>query len=129
MNISRFLSVSALLLAVSGGAFASTLESYDERAFQEARSSGGTVVLQFHKEGCATCAAQQAALDTVIRDESPEKLRVFSVKFDPASEIAKRYGVRSQSTMVVLLDDHMETVEQFLLTALPETWVRLITSI
>ncbi len=109
MKISQLMSVSALVLGLSGGAHAATLEAFKDVAFESARAKDVTTILQFHKEGCATCAAQKTALEAAIREESPEKVRAFSVKFDPASEMAKRYGVKTQSTLIVLRGDQVES--------------------
>jgi thiol-disulfide isomerase/thioredoxin len=86
----------------SGSAFAAEIQGYDAVKFKAAQEAGKTIVLAFHKDGCATCAAQAPKMQAVLEPLDSAKVAAFVVKFDPSAELAKQFGVVKQSTLVVL---------------------------
>ncbi len=99
--MSSFVPALAFAVLTSAAALAGGLESYSEKAYDQAHKDGKSVLLQFHQDGCGTCATQQETLAKL--GEAPEgKLKVLVAKYEPGSGLARRFGVTSKSTLVLV---------------------------
>lgn len=73
--------------------------TYSEANLDAALQNGKKVALFFHAPWCPTCKA----LDMSLRAEViPDNVVVLKVDYDSATELKKKYGVRSQHTIVTV---------------------------
>lgn len=100
MNLARFI-VSAVLVAITSLAHALDVKPYSADALAAAEKAGQPVALHFHADWCPTCRAQDQSLKT-LKDEKGLDLTVLTVNYDTEKDLKKRFGIRTQSTMVVL---------------------------
>lgn len=89
--------VFAALLALSLGANAG--QPFDAKAFQEAQSSGKTILLDVAASWCPVCKQQRPIIES-IEKERPN-LIVFVIDFDTGKEVLKRLGAQAHSTLIV----------------------------
>lgn len=74
-----------------------TQENFDEK------TSKGTVLVDFFATWCGPCRMLSPILEQVA-DEVGEDVRLYKVDIDECLDIAKKFGVMSVPTMVVLKD-------------------------
>ena len=74
-----------------------TQENFDEK------TSKGTVLVDFFATWCGPCRMLSPILEQVA-DEVGEDVRLYKVDIDECLDIAKKFGVTSVPTMVVLKD-------------------------
>jgi thioredoxin 1 len=85
----------AVLLLLPLDAFAR--QPFDAKAFEQAQADGKTVLIDV--SWCPVCKKQQP---TVARLEKEKPgLIVYEVNFDNDKTVLKRFGVQSQSTLIV----------------------------
>jgi len=73
--------------------------SYSEATLDTALASGQKVALFFHAPWCPSCKA----LDTTLNNDAiPSDVVVLKVDYDTSTELKKKYGIRSQHTIVAL---------------------------
>jgi hypothetical protein len=97
-----FFGVIGIAFGFSTLAMAADMAAFEAKAFEQAKAQGKTVVLAFHKDGCATCASQDPKVRAVLAPLDGKSVVGFVAKFDPKSELSKTYQVSMQSTLVVL---------------------------
>ena len=100
MKFARFI-VSALLVAAASMAHALEVKPYSAQALADAEKAGQPVALHFHADWCPTCRAQDKTLES-MKSEKGLDLTILQVNYDTEKDLKKRYGVKMQSTMVVL---------------------------
>lgn len=100
MNFARFV-VSALLVGAATLVHAFEVKPYSADALAAAEKAGQPVVLHFHANWCPTCRAQDKTLES-MKGEKGLDLTILTVNYDAEKDLKKRFGVRAQSTMVVL---------------------------
>lgn len=74
-----------------------TQENFDEK------TSKGTVLVDFFATWCGPCRMLSPILEQVA-DEVGEDVKLYKVDIDECLDIAKKFGVMSVPTMVVLKD-------------------------
>ncbi|HMS24879.1 MAG TPA: thioredoxin family protein [Acidimicrobiia bacterium] len=80
--------------AASAGIF----EDYTEELVTSA-SSGDRIILFFHADWCPTCRSIEKDINSNLSD-IPDGTRILKVDYDSEDDLKKKYGVRSQYTMV-----------------------------
>ena len=73
----------------------SSLKAYSEAAVP----TDAPYVLFFHADWCPTCVAWEKSVNAA---ELPENAMVFKVNFDDAEALKEQYGVKKQSTAVMI---------------------------
>jgi len=100
----RSFSLSIAALAASGAAVAPTLsatqQSFDAKAFAEAQAAGKPILVAVHATWCPTCKAQAPILGKLLADPKFKDLVFLVVDFDAQKDVVKRFGVRTQSTLI-----------------------------
>lgn len=74
---------------------------YNPRAFEQAKSEGKTVVLDFHADWCPTCRRQIESLSAVLKRKDFAKVVAFIVNYDDEAKLKKELHVSSQSTLIL----------------------------
>ncbi|HMP00672.1 MAG TPA: thioredoxin family protein [Kiritimatiellia bacterium] len=90
------------LTAVAGAASALQVKDYDEASFKQVLEQGGTAVLEFNAPWCGTCKRQGAVLEALAGQAELAHITVFKVDFDSAKDLRKTWGVKKQSTLVLV---------------------------
>lgn len=96
--LARLGAITALLFATSVAALQSA--PYTDKALADAQAAGRPVALHFHADWCGSCKVQAMVFDS-LRKEDKLDLTVLVVDYDKAQAIKSRFGVRTQSTIVV----------------------------
>lgn len=96
--LSRLAALAAMLIASSALALQSN--PYSDQALAEAQAAGKPVALHFHADWCGSCKVQAMVFDTLRKEGKPD-MTVLVVDYDKAKEVRSRFGVRSQSTIIV----------------------------
>jgi len=96
-KICNFAAVSALLLSTSLVAHAG--QPFDAKGFQQAQTTGKTILVDVAAAWCPTCKQQRPIIQG-IENEKPN-LVVYEVNFDTAKDTLKRFRVQHQSTLIV----------------------------
>jgi thiol-disulfide isomerase/thioredoxin len=73
---------------------------YTPAAFDAARDAGKSIVVVVHASWCPTCRAQKPILAKLEGEEALASVVVFHVDFDTQKDALRRFGVRTQSTLV-----------------------------
>lgn len=101
----RFFSLSIAALAASAAAVAPALSAmqrtFDAKAFAEAQAAGKPILVAVHASWCPTCKAQAPILGKLLADPKFNNLVFLVVDFDAQKDVVKRFGVRTQSTLIV----------------------------
>ena len=82
-------------------------EQYSAAKFAQAKGSQNTALF-FHADWCPVCKNLEQSITTNL-SSLPKNSVIFQVNFDTEMELKKKYGVRSQTT-VVFLDKKGEVV-------------------
>lgn len=93
----------ALTLGVlsSSAVFAGDLKSFSQSGFDTARSSGKTVLVEFHAKWCSTCQRQETALESVLKQQGFENVVALKADYDKEMDLKKELQVMKQSTLLV----------------------------
>ena len=88
---------------VSAAALAHALEfkPYTAAALADAQKADKPVALHFRADWCPTCRAQDKLLES-MKSEPGLNLTVLEVNYDTEKDLKKQFGIRTQSTLVVL---------------------------
>ena len=100
MTFARIMTA-AFLVAAASLAHAFEVRPYSAQALADAEKAGQPVALHFHADWCPTCRAQDRTLDA-MKGEKGLDLTLLKVNYDSEKDLRTRFGVRTQSTMVVL---------------------------
>jgi thiol-disulfide isomerase/thioredoxin len=96
----RALSAGLVALAATV-AQAIEVKPYTAAALGAAQQAGKPVALHFHADWCPTCRQQQAAIEALKADPKLN-LTLLVANFDTEKALRRDFGVRYQSTFVVL---------------------------
>ena len=103
MNYAR--NYSGILIAAlglwAGAAMAADFVPYTAEQFSALNGKPGEVVVDVHATWCSTCAAQQAALKTLLDTDKYKKVTVLVVDFDAQKDVMSKFGVSQRSTLIV----------------------------
>ena len=91
----------AVLFGAASLAHALDVKPYSAEALAAAEKAGQPVALHFHADWCPTCRAQDKALQT-LKTEKGLDLAVLTANYDTEKDLKRRFGVRTQSTLIVL---------------------------
>jgi thiol-disulfide isomerase/thioredoxin len=94
--------VVSISTALLGNAHAT--EIYSPETLEQAELSGHPVLLEFYASWCSTCRSQSKALDSLKSQEDFQDLIVLRADYDNDKELKKRFGVKKQSTLILLKD-------------------------
>lgn len=100
MTFVRFI-VSVFLLGAASLVHALEVKPYSPAALASAEKAGQPVALHFHADWCPTCRAQDKAL-LALKSEKGLDVTILTVDYDTEKDLKKRFGIRMQSTIVVL---------------------------
>lgn len=90
-----------LLLALTAApCFAADPVPFDAARFAAAQKAGDPILVDVRAAWCPTCVAQQPILDRLTADPAFKDLVVFTVDFDTQKDIARRFHVQIQSTLI-----------------------------
>ncbi|WP_333824679.1 thioredoxin family protein [Pinisolibacter sp.] len=89
-------SLFAALPAAAGG----DVVPYNAAAFDAAHGAGASILVEVHAPWCPTCRAQAPILEDLRKAPQFGELKVFRVDFDSQKDALKRFGVRTQSTLI-----------------------------
>jgi thioredoxin 1 len=85
-----------------GSAAAAEAIPFTMSAFEAAKKSGKSILVEVHAPWCPTCKAQQPILAELLASPKYAGLTVFRVDFDSQKDVLRALGVRQQSTLIVL---------------------------
>jgi thiol-disulfide isomerase/thioredoxin len=97
------LSVAALAAVAALGMTASAADKkpFDQKAFDAAQSQGRPILIDVTAPWCPTCKAQAPILARLRNDAAFKDLVSFEIDFDSQKDLLRKFGVRSQSTLIV----------------------------
>lgn len=74
---------------------------FNQKTFDDLRSSGKPVVAYIHADWCSTCKAQRGVLSQLLADPEFKNLTVLTADFDTEEALLDALKVTRQSTFVV----------------------------
>jgi thioredoxin 1 len=81
-------------------AFAGSPLEYSDAAFDAVQKEGKSILIDVSAPWCPTCKAQAPILMELEKDPKYVDFTVFHVDFDSQKAALKRFGVRTQSTLI-----------------------------
>ncbi len=94
----------AILLAAIGlyaGQVMAGAQTFTLAVFEAAQKTGKPVLIDVTAPWCPTCRAQAPILNEIAAEPRFRDLQVFTVDFDSRKDVLRKFGVRSQSTLIV----------------------------
>jgi thiol-disulfide isomerase/thioredoxin len=83
------------------GALRATERPFDATEFDAAQRAGKPVLVAVHADWCPTCRVQEEVLGGLLGRKEFAGFAVFIVDYDLQKAALKRFGVRTQSTLIV----------------------------
>ena len=77
---------------------------YTQQAFEAALKEGKPVLVQVHASWCPTCRTQSPIIDKLGTTEKFQNMTVLRVDFDSQKDVCEKFGVQTQSTLIVFKD-------------------------
>ncbi len=77
---------------------------YDAAAFDAAVKSGKPVLLDIWASWCPVCKVQEPILTDLLKQNRFEAFSFFQADFDTEKALLRTYGIRQQSTLVLIKD-------------------------
>lgn len=81
-------------------ALAANIAPFDQAAFDAAKTSGKSVLVEVTAPWCPTCKAQKQVLTELFAKPEYAGLIVFDVDFDSRKDVLHKLDVRQQSTLI-----------------------------
>lgn len=97
----RKIVAASILFMLASAAQALDIAPYSAEKHAELQAQGKPSVLHFHAPWCGTCVAQEAALQTMAKDKSLERVTLLVVDYDSHKPLRSALKIKSQSTLVV----------------------------
>lgn len=97
----RMLVLTGFALVAAAPALAKEPVTWDEAAFEAAKTAGKPILLEIHAVWCPTCKAQTPILGELTSEPKYADLQVFKIDFDTQKDLLKKLNVRMQSTLIV----------------------------
>jgi thioredoxin-like negative regulator of GroEL len=91
----------SIIAALAVPAVAEENVGYSNAAFEAALKAGRPILVEVHAPWCSTCKAQEPILGAIVKQDAYKNLLVVQVDFDSQKDALKRFGVRTQSTLIV----------------------------
>lgn len=104
MHAMKILWRSALLLVAGlflSGALHAAERPFDAAEFEAAQRAGKPVLVSIHADWCPVCRVQEEVLGDLLARKEFAGLTVFQLDFDRQKAELKRFGARTQSTLIV----------------------------
>ncbi|TAK87664.1 MAG: thioredoxin [Betaproteobacteria bacterium] len=104
MRATRSIWCSTLLLVAGlflSGALRAAERPFDAAEFEAAQRAGKPVLVSVHADWCPVCRVQEEVLGGLLGRKEFAGFAVFIVDYDLQKAVLKRFGVRSQSTLIV----------------------------
>lgn len=76
------------------------IQAYSKVAFDEATADGKKVLLDFHADWCTVCRGNEPIIKSAV--EADGDIVGLKINYDTAQDLRAKYGVVSQSTLIVL---------------------------
>jgi len=96
--------LSTLIVFGAMASHALEIKPYSATALAQAQKADKPVALHFHADWCPTCRAQEKVLQELKSDAGLD-MTVLVANYDTEKELKRRFNVRAQSTLVVLLGE------------------------
>jgi thiol-disulfide isomerase/thioredoxin len=93
--------MSVLSLVLTTGAWAAEPKPFSRAEYEQAKTQGKTVVLDFHADWCSTCAKQKPVLESLLIEKELVPVVAFTVDYDNENELKRELKIQKQSTLVV----------------------------
>lgn len=90
----------ALAVAPPSSAVAAEISPFTPAAFDAAKASGKSILLDVSAPWCPTCKAQHPILAGLEAEPKFKDLVVLNVDFDSQKDVLRSLGVRMQSTLI-----------------------------
>lgn len=74
---------------------------FTAEAFRAAQAEGRTVILEVWASWCPTCRAQAPIVANLAAEPKFAGARVMRIDYDAQRDVAREFGARSQSTLIV----------------------------
>lgn len=74
---------------------------FTAEAFRAAQAEGRTVILEVWASWCPTCRAQAPIVANLAAEPRFAGARVLRIDYDAQRDVAREFGARSQSTLIV----------------------------
>ena len=101
----KFFIVLLLLLSVNS-VMAKEIKNYDQANFSQATKAEQVTLLHFHADWCPVCRRQDDALLEISKNKEFSHLTILKADYDKENDLKKRFNVKGQSTLIVLVGDH-----------------------
>jgi thiol-disulfide isomerase/thioredoxin len=85
----------------ASGALLSAERPFTDADFDAAQRAGKPILVTIHADWCPTCRVQDQVLGELLAHKQFAGISVFRVDFDTQKSALKRFGVRSQSTLIL----------------------------
>lgn len=93
------LAFSLLAFLTTTNAFAGS--PFSAERFEAAQAGGRTILVEVAASWCPVCQAQRPVIDKLTASDRFKDTVVLEVDFDAQKDVVKRFGARSQSTLIV----------------------------
>ncbi len=90
--------VSAASASNNSGYETGTVQAFDKAKFDEAVANGEKVLLDFHADWCHVCRDNEPLIEKAVDGTDVVS---FKINYDSAQDLRAKYGVVSQSTLIV----------------------------
>jgi thioredoxin-like negative regulator of GroEL len=74
--------------------------NFDQDRFIAAQAEGRPILVDIWASWCPTCAAQQPIIERLAGAPEYKNLLILRVDFDTQKDVVRRFGARSQSTLI-----------------------------
>jgi thiol:disulfide interchange protein len=86
---------------------------FDQEKYEAALAEGKTVFLDFHASWCPTCKVNEPIIREVLDERTDEGLAAFKVDYDNSEALQRQFGVRSQSTLILIQGGQVDSYKTF----------------
>ncbi len=94
-----------MLVITTTTSFAAERRAFDDKAFAAAQTAGRPILVDIAASWCPTCKAQKPIIEKLSAEPQYKDLLIFEVDFDAQKDVLKKFGARTQSTLIVFKGD------------------------
>lgn len=94
-----------MLVITATAAFAAESRTFDDKAFAAAQTAGKPILIDIAASWCPTCKAQKPIIEKLAAEPQYKDLLILEVDFDAQKDVLKKFGARTQSTLIVFKGD------------------------
>jgi len=99
--LARLTAAALVAFATASAALAVENVPYDRTKFDAAQKEGKPILVDISAPWCPTCKVQKPIVEKLTNKPEYKSLTIFEVDFDSQKDAVKRFGARSQSTLIV----------------------------